>query len=149
MIKNKKKKKIMHHSKLTYKKVDRAIEAVCQVYGVQRNHVLNVRCRPRPIPDARRMLVHYMHNHLYIKHYHMKDFIDNLCHSTSIYHCRKLDFFLQREKDTKRKYLKFREEAGEFNDKLEQLEIKKQEIVEMQKEVKELLKKIKKDDKRI
>jgi hypothetical protein len=139
----------MSHFKITKKKVNKAIEAVCEVYGVKKAHVLNVRCRPRPIPDARRMLVHYMHNHLYIRHYHMKNFINNLCHSTSIYHCKKLDWFLKTEKDTKNKYLQFRERAGEFNDRLKVLEIKKQELSEMQKEVRDLIKhtaKIKKND---
>lgn len=146
MIENKKKKKTMLHSKIIHKKVDKAIDAVCDVYNVKKEHVLNVSCRPRPIPDARRMLVHYMHNHLLIKHYHIKEFFNNMHHATSIYHCNKLDWYLKTERDTRNKYLQFREKAGEFDDRLEQLEIKKQEVLEMQREIKKLMKQIKKDD---
>jgi chromosomal replication initiation ATPase DnaA len=135
-----------HYSKITQRKVDKAVDAVCEVYNVAKKQVLNVSCRRRPIPDARRMLVYYMHNQLHIRHYHIQNYIKSVCHATSIYHCKKLDWYLKTEKDTKNLYMLLRKKAGEFNDRLEELKIKKQELLEMQREVKRLIKKTKNND---
>lgn len=132
------------HSKimLNKKKIDLAIDAICEIYNVEKRYVLNTSYRKKPVPDARRMLIHYMHNHLDIRHYHIKNYIKCVCHATSIYHCKKLDGYLNVEPQTRNRYLLFRKMAGEFDDKLVELEFKREEIEKMRQEVEELLKEI-------
>ncbi len=124
------------------KKIDLALTAICDVYNVSQKDVLNPSRRKQPIPDARRMLIHYAHYQLKIKHYHMKKYIPPISHATSIYHCNKLDVYLKVEKDTRDRYMIFRKKAGQFDDMLYELNIKKEEIKELNKEINHLIKEL-------
>ena len=134
---------MMPHSKINLNKFKLALDAVSELYGVKKQSVVNTKCRKKPVPDARRMLVYYMYNHLKITHNHMQDYIDNLCHATSIYHCKKLEGYLDNERDTRLKYLLFRDKTGEFKNKLLELEVKKDELKKLQREVRKISKTIK------
>jgi hypothetical protein len=130
------------HSSLQRKKVDLALKAICTLYDVQIKDVLNTRYRKKPLPDARRMLVHYMFNQLRIPHYHMKRYINGICHATSIYHCKILDGYLDIEPQTKRLYLQFRDMAGEFDDDLLKIDTMKMELNKLTKDLNKIIKKI-------
>lgn len=140
--------KTSHSSLIQFnkRKIAMAIDDICELYDVEKRHVLNPSSRKKPIPDARRMLIHYMVNQLEIKHYHIKDYLTRICHATSIYHCKKFDGYLEHEPQTRTRYLLFRKMAGEFNDKLLELEIKKDEIEKMQQEVQDILNELNQKD---
>ena len=135
---------IYHSNKIEFnkRKIILALEAVCELYNVTKKQVLNPSSRKKPIPDARRMLIHYMVNHLSIKHYHIKQYLNRICHATSIYHCKKFDGFLNLEPQTRSRYMLFRKMAGEFDDKLIELELKRDEIERMRQEVEDILQEI-------
>ena len=128
--------------KFNKRKIAMAIDAICELYDVEKRHVLNPSSRKKPIPDARRMLIHYMVNHLNIRHYHIKQYLNRICHATSIYHCKKFDGYLDLEPQTRTRYLLFRNMAGEFDNRLIELELKRDELERMRQEVEDIIKEI-------
>ncbi len=123
-----------------------AIDALCQVYIVKESELLNTSYRKKPVPDARRMLIHYMHNQLGIRHFHIQHYINSISHATSIYHCNKFDVYLRVESQTRHRYLLFRKMAGEFDDRLLELQIRQDELESMRQEVEDILKEINGDN---
>jgi hypothetical protein len=66
--------------------------------------------RAKNVVEARRFLTYFLYNELKIKYTDIPRYIPALSnHATAIHHCRKLEWYLDTEKETEIKYIQFKE----------------------------------------
>jgi chromosomal replication initiation ATPase DnaA len=82
------------------------INQIALEFRVQPNDFLMMGSRKQNIIDARRFLIYYLYYHEGIKHNHMCEFIEGIDHSTSIYHCNKIQELFSIERKLREKYIR-------------------------------------------
>ena len=129
--------------------VDTATTFIAEIYQAPENQIRKVDSRKSHIIYARRMLIFFLNRFLSIKHVHMKNYIEGICHATSIHHCNKMEWFIENFKDVKEKYEMFIEKMEIFDIKGESMKDKKRQLIELQIELNNYERKIKQNAQRI
>lgn len=82
------------------------INQIALEFKVQPNDFLMMGSRKQEVVDARRFLIYYLYNNEGIKHNHMCEFVEGIDHSTSIYHCNKIQELFSIERRLREKYIR-------------------------------------------
>ena len=115
--------------------IDTATTIIAEMYNAPENQLRKVGSRKRHIMEARRLLIFYLNKFIGVKHLHMKQYIDGLCHATSIHHCKKMEFFLVTERGVAEEYNEFLLRMREFDIFNEVIKDKQQRVIELQAEI--------------
>lgn len=77
----------------------------CNVNIFQTNYT-----RAKNVVEARRFLTYFLYNELDIKYTDIPRYIPAITnHATAIHHCRKLEWYMDKEQSTQRYYIQFKE----------------------------------------
>ena len=98
---------MIYHSKNVDNIKDLAVSILCEMFNCKEDQILNMKSRKHNIIQAKRFLIYYLNRALNVKHNHMNKYIKNIDHATSIHHVKKLDNFLDFDKETIRDYTIF------------------------------------------
>jgi hypothetical protein len=96
-----------YHSKNVHNIKDLAASILSEMFNCKKDQILNMKSRKHNIIQAKRFLIYYLNKALNVKHNAMNKYIKNIDHATSIHHVKKLDNFLDFDKETKRDYTIF------------------------------------------
>ena len=95
---------MIYHSKNVDNIKDLAVSILSEMFNGKKNQILDMKSRKRNIIQAKRFLIYYLHKGLHVKHNHMNKYIQNIDHSTSVYHVKKFSDLLEFDKETIRDY---------------------------------------------
>jgi hypothetical protein len=93
-----------YHSKNVHNIKDLAASILSEMFNCKKDQILNMKSRKHNIIQAKRFLIYYLNKALNVKHNAMNKYIKNIDHATSIHHVKKLDNFLDFDKETIRDY---------------------------------------------
>ena len=93
-----------YHSKNIDNIKNLAVPILCEMFNCKADQILDMKSRKHNIIQAKRFLIYYLNRALNVKHNHMNKYIKNIDHATSIHHVKKLDNFLDFDKETIRDY---------------------------------------------
>ena len=93
-----------YHSKNIENIKNLAVPILCEMFNCKADQILDMKSRKHNIIQAKRFLIYYLNRALNVKHNHMNKYIKNIDHATSIHHVKKLDNFLDFDKETIRDY---------------------------------------------
>ena len=101
--------------------------------------------RAKNVVEARRFLVYFLYNELDIKYTDIPRFIPAITnHATAIHHCKKLEWYLDKEPRTEKYYLQFKEmvisdDLCSVEKEIKQLEIQRKIIKKQITKLKQLI----------
>ena len=84
-----------------------AKSVLCNMFNIRESDIVFMKSRKYNINEARRYFIYYLFWHKGVKHYHMKNHVFGLHHSTSIYHVKKMRDMLINYSDVRERFLYF------------------------------------------
>jgi chromosomal replication initiation ATPase DnaA len=81
------------------------VNQIAIMYKIDAENILKMGSRKSHIIEARRIYNYYLYKEKKIRHYNMHEYIKGIDHSTSIYHCKKIEELFSIDKDLKVKYI--------------------------------------------
>lgn len=81
------------------------VNQIATIFKIDAEEITKMGSRKHDVVEGRRMYNYYMFKELNIRHYKMYNYIKGMDHSTSIYHCRKIEELFSVDKDLRIKYV--------------------------------------------
>tara|TARA_Y100000004_G_C8820056_1_gene371510 strand:+ start:183 stop:575 length:393 start_codon:yes stop_codon:yes gene_type:complete len=78
---------------------------IATIYKIDVDEITKMGSRKHDIIEARRMFIYYLFKEKNIRHYKMYKYVKGIDHSTSIYHCRKIEELFSIDNNLKIKYI--------------------------------------------